>query len=517
MRIRLRRPLLLALLPALLLTSPVRGEPVRPSGRAELAARLVQSLAATAAPGAQWGVKAVSLKTGRTLFETNANRLFVPASNTKLFTGALALDRLGADRTLATTLSVPAASTGATVAGDLLVRGGGDPTLSDRLKDRWETVFAPFVSAVSKAGIRRIEGDVVCDESLFRGAPHGSGWNWDDLGHYYGAAVSALSVNDNVLHLRVTPGKSVGAPATLQLGPLTNLLELAGSVRTGATNSAVSLRTERLPGESRLHVGGSVPLGKGAQTEDVPVPSPARYFGELLREALREAGITVTGEVRVVDWRERAAQPWVQAQWRQVGLIPSPRLAEVVTAMMKPSQNFYAHCLWLLAGVQAEREPVGGEIGKPPLDSTEESGLRAMRTFLASAGILAHEAVFEEGSGLSRKNLVTPNAVVQLLSHMHRHSAGAAYRESLPVGGVDGTLKRRFTAAEMKGRVHAKTGSLRHVTALSGYVDTKAGEPVAFSILVNAFVPAREGATATQEADRLVELLAGFTGRSDGE
>ncbi len=513
MRIRLRRPLLLVLL----LTLPVHGEPTRPSGRAELAARLAQSLAATAAPGAQWGVKAVSLKTGKTLFETNATRLFVPASNTKLFTGALALDRLGADRTLATTLWVPAASAGETVAGDLLVRGGGDPTLSDRLKDRWETVFAPFVSAVAKAGIRRIEGDLVCDESLFRGALYGSGWNWDDLGYYYGAAVSALSVNDSVLHLRVTPGKTVGAPATVQLGPLTNLLELAGSVRTGPTNSTVNLQTERLPGEGLLRVGGSVPLGKGAQTEDVPVPSPARYFGELFREALREAGITVTGEVRVVDWRERAAQPWIPAQWRQVGQIPSPKLAEVVTEMMKPSQNFYAHCLWLLAGVQAERQPVGSEIGKPLLDSTEESGLRAMRTFLATTGIPAHEAVFEEGSGLSRKNLVTPNAVVQLLTHMHRHPAGAAYRESLPVGGVDGTLKRRFTSAEMKGRVHAKTGTLRHVSALSGYVDTKGGETVAFSILVNAFVPARENATATQESDRLVELIAGFTGRSDGE
>lgn len=513
MRIRLRHSLLLVFL----LTLPVRGESARPSGRAELAARLAQSVAATAAPGAQWGVKAVSLKTGKTLFETNATRLFVPASNTKLFTGALALDRLGAHRTLATTLWVPATSTGETVAGDLLVWGGGDPTLSDRLKDRWETVFAPFVTAVSKAGIRRIEGDLVCDDSLFRGAPFGSGWNWDDLGHYYGAAVSALSANDNVLHLRVTPGKAGGTPAILQLGPLTNILELIGTVRTGPTNSAVNLQTERLPGESRLHVGGSVPLGRRAQTEDVPVPSPARYFGELFREALRQSGITVTGKIRVVDWRARAAQPWVPAEWRQVGQVSSPKLADVVTEMMKPSQNLYAHCLWLLAGVQSERQPVGSEVGKPQPDTTEESGLRALRTFLATAGIPAHEAVFEEGSGLSRKNLVTPNALVQLLVHMHRHPAAAAYRESLPVGGVDGTLKRRFTAAETKGRVHAKTGTFRHVSALSGYVDTKAGEPVAFSILVNAFVPVREGATATQEADRLVELIAGFTGHLEAE
>lgn len=514
MRVRLRR---LPLLLTVLLVLPARSEPVRLASRADLANRLAQSLAATAAPGAQWGIKAVSLKTGKTLFETNAARLFVPASNTKLFTGALALDRLGADRTLATSLWVPAASSGETVTGDLLVRGGGDPTLSDRLKERWETVFAPFVTAVSKAGIRRIEGDLVCDESLFRGAPYGSGWNWDDLGYYYGAAVSALSANDNVLHLRVTPGQAVGAPASVQLGPLTNLLEVVGTARTGPTNAAVNLQTERLPGENRLRISGSIPLGKGPQTEEVPVPSPARYFGELFREALRRAGITVTGEVRVVDWRERATQPWVSAEWRQVGQIPSPKLADVVTEMMKPSQNFYAHCLWLLAGVQAERQPVGKEVGRPLPDTTEESGLRAMRTFLGTVGIPAHEAVFEEGSGLSRKNLVTPNAMVQLLAHMHRHPAAAAYRESLPIGGVDGTLKRRFTAAETKGRIRAKTGTLRHVSALSGYVDTKGGETVSFSILVNAYVPAKDSASATQETDRLVELLAGFSGRSDAE
>ena len=514
MRVHLRR---LPLLLTALLVLPVRGEPVRPASRADLEARLAQSLAATAAPGALWGVKAVSLKTGRTLFETNAARLFVPASNTKLFTAALALDRLGPDRTLATTVWVPAASQGGTVAGDLLVRGGGDPTLSDRLKDRWENVMAPFVAAVSGAGIRRVEGDLVCDESLFRGAPYGSGWNWDDLGYYYGAAVSALSVNDNVLHLRVSPGKSVGAPASFRLEPLTNLLELAGAVRTGPTNAAADLQLERLPGENRLRVGGSVPLGKAVPAEDVPVPAPARYFGELFRLALQQAGITVTGAVRVVDWRERATKPWVSAEWRQVGQVPSPKLADVVTEMMKPSQNFYAHSLWLLAGVQAERQPVGSEVGRPLAGTSEESGLRAMRTFLANAGIPTHEAVFEEGSGLSRKNLVTPNAVVQLLTHMHRHPAAASYREALPVGGVDGTLKRRFTSAEMKGRVHAKTGTLRHVSALSGYVDTKGGETVAFSILVNAYVAAKEGANATREADRLVELLAGFTGRSDGE
>jgi D-alanyl-D-alanine carboxypeptidase/D-alanyl-D-alanine-endopeptidase (penicillin-binding protein 4) len=160
---------------------------------------------------------------------------------------------------------------------------------------------------------------------------------------------------------------------------------------------------------------------------------------------------------------------------------------------------------------------VGKEVGLPRPETTEDSGLRALRTFLGTAGIGAQEVVFEEGSGLSRKNLVTPAALVQLLVHMNRHPARAAWLEALPVGGVEGTLKRRFASAEMKGRVHAKTGTLRHVSALSGYVDTKGGETVAFSVVVNGYVPAKTGATPTSETDRLVELLAGFTGRSDAE
>ncbi len=493
-------------------------EKTRPASRADLQLQLRRVLATTAAPGARWGVKAVSVQTGRTLFETNAAGLFVPASTAKLFTAALALDRLDPNRRLITGLWVPAGTKGEAVMGDLLVVGGGDPTISDRLNNGiWEAAFAPFVAAVTNAGIRRIGGDLVCDTSLFRGPPYGSGWNWDDLGYYYGAASPALSANDNVLHLRVTPGATVGAAATLRLEPLNRLVELAGQISTGPGNAPADLKVERLPGESRVTVRGLVPLGGGVQTEEVTVPAPARYFGELLRLALQHAGVTVTGGVREVDWRERAEHPRVSGEWQQLAAVPSPKLAEVVRAMMKPSQNFYAQSLWQLAGVETERSPVGKEIGLPLAETTEAAGLRALRTLLAKVGIAAHEVVFEEGSGLSRKNLATPGAVVQLLLHMHRHPAHAAWLDALPVGGVDGTLQRRFTAPELKGRVRAKTGSLRHVAGLSGYVDTLGGETVAFSILVNGYVPVRNGATAAGETDRIIELLAAFTGKSDAE
>lgn len=492
--------------------------PPRPATRSELQQLLRRSLEATAAPGSHWGVKAVSLQTGRILFETNATQLFVPASNTKLFTAALALDRLRPERRLNTTLFVPAGTVGDTVTGDLLVVGGGDPTISDRLNGgSWEAAFAPLVAAVTKAGIRKIAGDLVCDASLFRGPPYGSGWNWDDLGYYYGAPVSALSANDNVLHLRVTPGGKIGAPATVQVLPLTGLVDLVPQIRTGPTNASADLQIERLPGESRATVRGVVPFRGAVQTEEVTVPSPPRYFGELLRLALQRTGVTVAGKVREVGWRERAERPRLAAEWRELAAVPSPTLGEIVRAMMKPSQNFYAQSLWLLAGVEAERLPVGNEVGLALPATTEASGVRALQTFLGRAGIASQEVALEEGSGLSRKNLVTPSATVQLLVHMQRHPARTAWLDSLPVGGVDGTLKGRFTSPALKGRVRGKTGTLRHVSGLSGYVDTAAGETVAFSIYVNGYAPTRPSASAPAESDRLVELLASFTGKSDAE
>lgn len=478
---------------------------------AELAAELRQQLARTAAPGALWGVKVVALKSGQTLFETNAGRLFVPASNTKLFTAALALDRLGPTRQLVTSLRVPAKAGGPVIRGDLLVVGAGDPMFTERLHNgNWEKAFAPLVETVVAAGIKRVEGDLVCDTSLFRGAPYGSGWNWDDLGFDYGAAVSALSANDNVTRLILTPGATSGAPVTARLEPIPDLLAVINDVTTAPTDAARSLRWERLPGEERVFVSGRLPAGGGAVTEEITVPSPARYFGDLLKLALSRRGVDITGPVRELGWRERRQRPLKLDEWRPLGTVPSPPMSEIVRAMMKPSQNLYAHTLWLLVGSETERFPKDDEAGWPSAETTEDAGQRALRAFLGRAGVNTNEVAFEEGSGLSRKNLVTPAALVQLLAFMNRHPARDAWRDSLPIAGVDGTLRNRFKESPARGKVQAKTGTLRHVSSLAGYVETGGGETLAFSILVNGYVPTRPGATAPQETDRLAEIVTRF-------
>lgn len=492
----------------------------------ELQRQLAAKLDATRLPGSSWGLKVVSLGTGKTLFATNATKLFVPASNTKLFTAALALNRLGADHRLATTLRMQnAPDANGSLKGDLMVVGGGDPTVTARLHGgKWETALAPLVDAVKAAGIRRINGDLVCDESAFRGAPYGSGWNWDDLGEKYAPAVSALSFNDNTLRVVVTPGPTAGQPVLVQLQPAfasasdqfagPPLLVLRNHAVTGLATNAPALRLTRFPGRVELDIDGELPAGGERVTEELSIPSPAQFFGGALRQVLAQAGVKLSGQVRVVDWRARAETTADVGPWRDLATLPSPAIGELVRETLKPSQNLYAQLLLLAVGVETERYPRDTELVWPRTITTEAAGLRALGALLDEAGIAKGEAMFLEGSGMARGNLVTPAALVRLLIFMNQHRWAKAWREALPIGGVDGTLQSRLTGPVTKGNVRAKTGTLRGVSALSGYLTTASGEALAFSILVNNFGPG--GANeARAETDALVELLATFAGRGE--
>lgn len=488
-----------------------QAEPIPPATTLDqLQDQFRQVLSATSSPGAAWGIQVNSRRTGATWFGTNSASRFIPASNTKLFTAALALDRLGGDYRFSTSLRIQSPPNAQGVlAGDLWVVGSGDPTLCARLKGgSWEKAFAPLVAAVQARGIRRIQGNLLCDERRFRGPPYGSGWGWDDLAQYYGAAVSALTAEDNSLQVKALPGSRVGDPARLELLPLTSGLTLVSTVTTGDTNAPPRLDVARLPGERVLEVSGTVPLGAEPVVEEAAVPDPARWFGELLREALRRQGILVDGEIRILRAADRNAQPLDESTWTELAAVPSPAVGEVVREMMKPSQNLYAQLLWLAAGSEAERYPREGEEAVKSAATTEEAGQNVMNLFLQRNGFPAQEVVLEEGSGLSRKNLVSPRAVVQLLELMPRHAWGEAWMASLPIGGVDGSLKRRFQQPPTRGNVQAKTGTLRYVNSLSGYLTNSVGEPLVFSILINNFVAPTGGRSSREEMDQLIELLA---------
>jgi len=471
------------------------------------------------------GVKVVSLDSGKTIFEHEAGKLFSPASNSKLYTVALALDQLGGNYRIKTSLyaAVKPDAQGK-LQGDLIVYGRGDPTLNARRNggDIFKAL-QPLVSALTNAGVKDIAGDLVGDESFFRGNPYGSGWDCDDLEYYYGAEISALTINDNILQLSAKPGERQGAPCRLTLSPATNYLALSNRTQTVAASGRRSINLHRPLGQNVLYVSGQLPLDDTGYTGDATIHNPAGLFVALFKEALARNDIKVKGKLRTVNWLDRQVEPLDLGELVELGSVESPPLRELAREIQKPSQNLYTDLLLAHVGEverrsSNRREPIGGqtpaESEPDALASSEDLGIRALYKFLPKAGIRRSDVQFEEGSGLSRNNLTTPNATVALLQYMSRHAEAEAYLNALPVAGVDGTLRNRMKGTPAAGNVRGKTGTLRWANSLSGHVTTAPGERLIFSIMLNRYV-AGTNPPARGEVDKIAVMLAEFTGRSD--
>jgi D-alanyl-D-alanine carboxypeptidase/D-alanyl-D-alanine-endopeptidase (penicillin-binding protein 4) len=469
--------------------------------RAAVTAHLNQERFAAAA----WGVKIVSLDSSQTLFEHNAGKLLKPASNAKLFTGALALDRLGPDFRIKTSLySAARPDKSGTLRGDLIVYGRGDPCFAERFHDGdYTNILRPVVEAVVAAGIKQIKGDLVGDESFFRGPPFGTQWTWDDLQRYYGAESSALSVQDNTVDLIFKPGARVGLPCRITTLPETSYLTFSNRTITMEAGSRRRISLYRPVGENVVHVSGWMPVDGTNWVDAVSVHRPALWFVTLLKEALAKHGIRVGGKVRTVDRLEREVKPIDFGKLVELGSVSSRPLSEIVTRMMKPSQNLYAHLLLLQVGAQSAQAPASWQ-------TTEDAGLAELEKFLTGPGIPKSAVLLEEGSGLSRGALVTPDATLLLLKFMTHHRHAAAFRKSLPIAGVDGTLRNRMKGTVAAGNVRAKTGTLRYVNTLSGYVTSKARENIVFSLMLNNY----GGDDARAALDHILVTLAEMEFRS---
>jgi D-alanyl-D-alanine carboxypeptidase/D-alanyl-D-alanine-endopeptidase (penicillin-binding protein 4) len=501
-------PKLLCLLFAALLASDALGQDQKPPATlAELRQRVADHVGQPKFAGAMWGAKIVSLDTGATVFEQNPQKLFSPASNSKLYTIALALDRLGADYRIKTSLYAKAKpNSSGTLKGDLIVYGRGDPTFNARLHG--EDIYAalePLARALTNAGVKRITGDLVGDDSFFHGPPYGSGWVWEDLEHYYGAEISALTINDNTLQAMVRPGARVGAPCQLALSPVNAWLTLSNRTETVEKGAARKIRFYHPPCQNVIYITGQMPLEDAGSTNEVTIHNPAGLFVSLFKEALARQGIKVAGNVRTMNWFERQPQPIDCGTLVELGSVESLPLRDIAREVQKPSQNLYTDLL--LAHVGEKFRPADS----PADETSEELGIRELNKFLAEAGIKRGQTVFEEGSGLSRDNLTAPNATVTLLQFMSRHKCAQAYLDALPIAGVDGTLKNRMKGTPAAGNVRAKTGTLRWANSISGYVTTAAGEHLVFSLMVNRYYEMRP---VRGDLDTVVVLLAGFTGRT---
>jgi D-alanyl-D-alanine carboxypeptidase/D-alanyl-D-alanine-endopeptidase (penicillin-binding protein 4) len=481
----------------------------------ELRARIEDVLNNPDLAPSQMAVKVVSLDTGRTLFEENAEKLLHPASNMKIYTVAAALDRLGPDyrfKTSAYAPSMPDAS--GTIRGDLVIYGRGDPSFAASFNngDYYKAVD-DFAASIAASGVKRVEGNVVGDDSYFTGSHLGYGWEWDDLQWYFGAETSALTVNDNALDLFVRPGQSVGSQAVVETGPVSPAVQIVNRATTSPRGTRRDLTVLRPLGSNVIEVSGTVPLGLDLTDKgligSVAVPNPPLVFLYMLRSALASRGVTITGQSLVMDARARLTQPLRTESLVELASRESPPLSVIIAQTMKPSQNLYTELLLRTLGKMSV--PAG--VVSPLERTSVDDGIEAVKSFLRGAGVEPRgQFVMADGSGLSRHNYITANGTVRLLTYMASHRYAAVFRDSLPVAGVDGTLRTRLRDTPAQGNMRAKTGTINAVAALSGYVTSAAGERLVFSIILNNYP--EESSSRRSHIDTIAVLLASFAGRS---
>ena len=425
-------------------------------------------LAAPMWRNARWGLLIVDAERGDTILSNDADKLFMPASNEKLLTGAIALQTLGPDYRWRTPVLLHGRQRGSTWHGDLLVSGSGDPGVSDSLSGGSAmNAFAPIRAALAARGITRIAGRVRTTGDAFPGATAGFGWAYDDFDAAYSAAVDELMFNEGVLVLQATTRDSVAVPADGPRPP-----------RVDAVYDSIG---------DRVIVTGTLALGDSASIT-LSYRHPNDAYVAALTQSLGDGGIRIAGRtVAKADTVGRVADTVVVLQ--------SAPLSDVLRRMQKPSQNQIAELLFRTSGLRGS--------GDGSADSARAVGART----LAGWGITTSDAAYRDGSGLSRHDYVTPRAIVRVLDAMRRSPWFATYREALPIAGVDGTIGNRMKGTPAMGNARAKTGTLDKTRALSGYVTTADGRLIMFSMLSNNFtVPTRD---VERVQDLLVTTLAG--------
>jgi len=439
-----------------------------------LAPTLDKILNAPALRGGVTGAIVCRVRDGKTLYTHDADLRLLPASNRKLFTSAAALELLGPDFRVHTDLLAAARpDASGTIAGDVYLRGGGDGLLSPADLDA-------TANALALAGIKRIDGDIVGDGTRFADGPYGFGWEWDDFSDEEFPQISALEVNEGVLAVHAVPGKAPGDLVSVTLDPPTDYVPLGVTAQTAAKEAADTCTVSRPWDKNEFRIAGTLPLGQ-TLTQKVPVQNPPLLAAFLLRAALEQHGITVTG---------KAAPGQTVPNAVLLTSHPSLPLSEYIVRMNKPSDNLLAESLVRL------------------LDSagTYDAGHLRETPFFHSLGVDTGAIALVDGCGVGRRNFVTARAVSQLLLGMHRERSWPLYYASLPIAGVDGTLKSRMIGTPAQNNVHAKTGTLSQARALSGYVTGRSGQLYVFSLLMNNFPGNARSAGAVQ--DQFVEYLA---------
>jgi serine-type D-Ala-D-Ala carboxypeptidase/endopeptidase (penicillin-binding protein 4) len=512
--------------------------------KADLAEKINAILSQPQLAKAHWGIDAVDLATGKTIYALNQDQLFVPASNMKLFTTAAVLAIAGPDYRFHTTVETTGKiDSSGKLQGDLVIVGRGDPNISGRvlpyqLKSErippHTQVLEELADQVAHSGLKAVNGDVLGDDTFYAPERLAEGWAQDDLQWVDAAPVSALAFNDDVAFIDIQPGTKPGDKAVISSETEGDYYELDNRIVTTTAGATRKVGIHREPGSHKVLLWGWMPMGDPGMKEALAVDDPAAYTAQLFRMMLERRGIQVTGSTHPLhaDMAQFFDQPNLPGTTQNgagdgvtsmhdgsstttpstttstsssspsAGPSPTPQvlaehislpLIEDVKVINKVSQNLHAEMALRLVG------KLSGE------GASFEGGTTAVKKFLAQAGVKSDEFVSLDGSGLSRRDLVTPSAAVQLLTYASHQDWGPAWESSLPVGGMDGSLAERFVNTSASGLIHAKTGSLSHVNALSGYGQTLQGKKFAFSIFCNNHnLPAGKVLAAI---DSIVQLL----------
>jgi serine-type D-Ala-D-Ala carboxypeptidase/endopeptidase (penicillin-binding protein 4) len=426
-------------------------------------------LADTALAGTSAGICFVDLPSGNEVLGLNNDLLLLPASTLKLVTTATALELLGPDFRFKTIMGLTgySGSKKRTLHGNVVVKGGGDPTLgSSWLREKNEVLdlFNPMIRTLKSMGIKRVNGNIVVDVSACENRDIPGTWAWGDLGNYYGAVPSAATFMDNMVKLSFDAPENPGESVKL-VSVYPEIEDVVWKIELKSSDSKVDLSSvEGSPWDKFRVVEGTIPAGSKNYIVNASMPDPPVVLGNFLKKKLSESGIKVRGNVLVEDTTIR---------FYAVDTIFSPPLAEIIRPLNHESINLFAEHLVLQLAFE--------NAGKGSLDK----GLEIMDDFRKEHGIL-NRFIQEDGSGLSRRNAISAGALVQILQYMKQSQYKDLFIESLPVAG-EGTL-RSFSKEDFPGEtLQCKSGSMTRVRCYAGYLKCLSGRELAFAILLNNF------------------------------
>jgi serine-type D-Ala-D-Ala carboxypeptidase/endopeptidase (penicillin-binding protein 4) len=436
--------------------------------------KVAQFLKRPGARSADWGIEILDPTTDKVVLSVNPDKPFTPASVLKVTTTSAALERLGPDFKFRTgAYAEGTIQADGVLLGNLILVGRGDPNLTDPYGELLqEPALQELAEKLQALGIKKVQGDIIGDDSYFDPTSTGRGWTAQELKSIYGAPINALSINNNIFWIHAHATKQ-GKAVSVSIEPATSYFRIKNTAITGSSKSKETLRAGYAPGSKTITVSGILPLKKSS-SHSILLDKPAEVTVTMFKEELKRRGIAVAGKVKVIHNGDLSAE--VKSGWHLLAEHESVPLYRTLEIINKHSQNLHAEMLLRTLGAEFKHQ------------GTDEAGLDVVWDYLVQAGVEGMDSKkiqLNDGCGLSRDNLLTPRFQASLLKFLSTRPYFDLFLNTLAVSGTDGTLKNRLASEQVRGTIHAKTGTLNGVSTLSGYMTTKSGHNLVFCIFAN--------------------------------